>query len=1210
MSAGGWTELVARDAEARRLAQTEFTRPIVLEAGAGTGKTATLVARIVAWLLGPGWERACAELVAERPHPAPDAEAVAVRALAGVVAITFTEAAAGEMAQRVGQTLTAVAAGGHRDWLLPAALAAASGEAPLRAQALAGCLDRLVVSTIHAYCRRLLAAHPFEAGLHPSFAVDAEGAAVEQVVREVVGEAAKGALGPKPDPDWLELAVAGHGPAELAGCVEVLVDAGLPPEVLDGEPLFPEWRHGAVAELARSAEALAQAAAGLERGTRVEVALAVAEAVRVTGDLARAGAGDSLESLDHLCEELRQVWDERLRERLADWAGAKLKASEEKAVGEAAAALVEAAAALHAQVALLTELQPMALARARRVVRPLLAAARQRLRARGWVTFGELLRRARDLVRSEPEVGARWRQGVRQLLVDEFQDTDRLQCEMLAALVLEAPEGSRPGLFLVGDPKQSIYGWRNADLAAYHDFVSRVIDRAGGLRAELCVSFRSVPALLEAVETWVGPHLVERPGLQAGFQRLAPCPQNEGEDGFRQGRWAPVEIWISSAENEPGAAGGRGGGSREATELEATMLARDLAELHRGSGTPWSEAGVLVRTSGDLDLVLGALRDAGVPFVVERDRSYYQRREILDAAALVRTVVDPTDHVALVAWLRSPAVGVPDAAWLPLWRRGFPGLVTGFGEPAPATQAELSRLVDEVASILPADVPGLDRIAGWAESLKVALAGLAELRASFRRDPAARFVERLRETTLVEATAAARFLGRFRVANLQRFFRRLIAALGDGETDAHEVLRLLRRAVREGREEEEARPTTAIEDAVRVMTIHRAKGLDFGHVYLLQTHKQSQRTGAPPTAAWEGREGWEYRLLGAPTPGWRLAVEQQRQVAEAELVRTLYVAATRAKRRLVLAGRWPRPGAEAPPGSHLALLAAHGEPPEPGVGGTADTDAGRFVWLSRQPVPEAGETRHDVGNAQEQLDQARADGRRLAAARREAALRMARPFSVAASAEAHRALEALLAARSADDDEAPGGGPFHPRSTAPAVLIGSAVHWVLETIPLDRELADALAGRLEALAGWVRRQAPPDDAVAVLSGAHAVLASFAASPLAGRWEGIRRHVMGREVSLLLPPDGTDAVGFVAGQIDLLFRDPLDGRPVVVDFKTDEVGTPAEVAARASAYASQCATYARGVGAALGLPLTPRWELWFLRAGLAVTGEVPDGGVED
>lgn len=215
---------------------------------------------------------------------------------------------------------------------------------------------------------------------------------------------------------------------------------------------------------------------------------------------------------------------------------------------------------------------------------------------------------------------------------------------------------------------------------------------------------------------------------------------------------------------------------------------------------------------------------------------------------------------------------------------------------------------------------------------------------------------------------------------------------------------------------------------------------------------------------------------------------------------------------------------------------------------------------------------------------------------------MARPFSVAASAEAHRVLEALLAARRMDGEEGLPAATERAGSWAPATLVGAAVHWVLETLPLETELVEALTGRLEALAGWVRRQAPAAVAAAVLSEAHAVLAAFAASPLARRWEHVRAHVIGREIPLLLPPDGTDAVGFVSGQLDLLFRDPADGRPVVVDFKTDALGTDEDLAARASAYASQCATYARGVQAALGLPHTPRWELWFLRAGRVVASE--------
>jgi ATP-dependent exoDNAse (exonuclease V) beta subunit len=160
------------DGEARSLAQREYTRPLVLEAGAGTGKTATLVARVVVWCLGPGWERAANEL-ATRPERERTPERVAARVLRGVVAITFTEAAAAEMALRVERALAGVEDGelvvGLDESVLPA------GEHRVqRAAWLRDVLDQLPVQTIHAYARRLLTAHPFEAGLHPSLEVDAE----------------------------------------------------------------------------------------------------------------------------------------------------------------------------------------------------------------------------------------------------------------------------------------------------------------------------------------------------------------------------------------------------------------------------------------------------------------------------------------------------------------------------------------------------------------------------------------------------------------------------------------------------------------------------------------------------------------------------------------------------------------------------------------------------------------------------------------------------------------------------------------------------------------------------------------------------------------------------------------------------------------------------------------------------------------------------
>ena len=133
-----------------------------------------------------------------------------------------------------------------------------------------------------------------------------------------------------------------------------------------------------------------------------------------------------------------------------------------------------------------------------------------------------------------------------------------------------------------------------------------------------------------------------------------------------------------------------------ATELEAQALARDIRSLHEDHGVAWKGIGVLLRGRSDLEVYLGALRAADVPYAVEGDRSYYQRREVIEAAALVRSVLDSNDHLALLALLRSAAVGVPDVALIPLWTRGLASRIGALSEPSPelleALRAELAEM--------------------------------------------------------------------------------------------------------------------------------------------------------------------------------------------------------------------------------------------------------------------------------------------------------------------------------------------------------------------------------------------------------------------------------------------------------------------------------------------------------------------------------------
>jgi ATP-dependent exoDNAse (exonuclease V) beta subunit len=329
-----------------------------------------------------------------------------------------------------------------------------------------------------------------------------------------------------------------------------------------------------------------------------------------------------------------------------------------------------------------------------------------------------------------------------------------------------------------------------------------------------------------------------------------------------------VEYWVSWAPGEEDPDAFAQPSAQAAAELEAGALAADILDLHR-SGVPWREFGVLLRSTSDLDVYLQAFRDAGVPYLVERDRSYYRRREVIEASALVRAVLDPGDHLALVTVMRSSVVGVPDAAFIPLWTRSFPDRVSEIAGEGAARLPALRALVLEVAVALPEDVPGIERIRGWEHNLVAFLEHLARLRLSFETEPAAVFVESLRTLTLFEASEAARVLGRYRVANLDRFFRTLLEAM-EADSDPHAVLRALRTAVSEVREAEEGRPLAAAEDAVRVMTIHKAKGLDFTHAYLMQTQKRSRGDSRARIDAAEVGGRFEYVLFGAATPGWHM----------------------------------------------------------------------------------------------------------------------------------------------------------------------------------------------------------------------------------------------------------------------------------------------------------------------------------------------------
>ncbi len=1193
---------IAADADARLRAQSVFDEPVVVEAGAGTGKTNILVARIVVWSLSQGWERAAERLAADAKAGPPPDEKIAAEVLGRVAAITFTDAAAAEMALRTGETLARIADGdepiGVAQELLPPDLELRCA----RSRMLIGALDHLVVRTIHAFCRGLLAQYPLEAKLHPGFQVDADELVQAEVVREVIESAAVRAYTQPPDPDWVALAVDGYGPDRIETAVAQLVAAGASPDALADDPFSPDRVAAYVAELDGALVAFESEDGGRLAGAkRVKTAVATVEAIGRTRARIGEGVEASLAGLSRFFDEAGAYWSDAASKRIGEWAKGKFAKGEAKALDEETEAVSRRAGELASPLARLRDLDPERLQRALRVIQPLLVEVFEQMRRRGAASYDSLLRGARDLLVANPGVARRVRGDLDQLLVDEFQDTDPLQCDLIRCIARDGDSEERPGLFLVGDPKQSIYGWRRADLGAYDAFTHEVLgDREPD---RLSRNFRSLPEVLDEVERAIEPVMERESGMQPEFQRLfANRLKPEGDS-------RSVEYWVtwrwsaeSGAPEFPNAS--------EAARQEAAAIANDLAERKQRGDLEWSDVGILFRSTGDLDVYLQALRAANIPYAVERDRGYYRRREIIDASALVRCVIDPNDQLALLAMLRSATVGLPDVALLPLWRRGFPRRVAELHDAESAEWGEIDALIAAACADLPEGVPAAAQLADWDVSLRGALRRLAVLRASFVEDVADVFVEKLRRLSLLESTEAARYLGAYRVANLDRFFRDLV---GELETlgDSSALLRRLRREVAEQADAEEARPG-GFANAVRVMTIHKAKGLQFKHTYLVQLHKESRGRGrADEKAELERVDGRsEYLLFGAQSLGFHAIAAQRARVEAAERVRSLYVAMTRAEDRLVLLGNCseapvPKPVASAK--SHLDLLASR-TPEGPDLpGAMSDAVASgegdgcehsgalwRFpgLWPSRTPESERATQGSELPPPRVLREEAEALRERCALATE----RAGRPWSSAPSADSHAEAREEQAARrfAGTANEAREGARIGTRSAAKAA--GTVVHRILEEFDLSADVAIELARQRERLPELALALAGPGDGAGTIAIAEEVLDALARGALLTRLAALGDHVVAREFPVLLPPTGTaGALGFSAGSIDLCYRDSETGEWVVVDYKTDRVESDADIAERIERYTEQGRAYQRSLRDALGLEAAPRFELWFLRA---------------
>ncbi|MCL4299574.1 MAG: UvrD-helicase domain-containing protein [Anaerolineae bacterium] len=604
---------------------------VVVTAGAGAGKTRTLVARYLALLSE------------EMP-------------LRSIVAITFTQKAAREMRNRIREAL--------QQYVTQPDLAEA--ERAVWQQRYSE-LDAARISTIHSLCTDLLRAHPAEAGLDPNFIVLDEGQAglqQQQVLAEAMIRAAESPylvplfelLGERGLADTLAKLLAqrleartcfAHLPADLLSVWGQTLTARQEQVLarLRGEPAWQESvaclaENTAVAETDKLEEQRRLAAQALARavGSLAEQVVALAELDRINlqgGSAKNWPDGKAqVELVKDALRCLRSMWRDQ----------ASLLTLTLTPLDEQMAAIIPA----------LQDLFNFMDGR--------YAALKEELEA---LDFDDLEDRALSLLQNFPGVQERWQQTVQALLVDEFQDTNSRQRDLLKLL-----NGAGGKLFIVGDAKQSIYRFRGADVTVFRQ-ERQLIAQNGGTPLTLATSYRAHRDLLEGLNDLLRPVLgteenSDRPWLEP-FARLEPHREQPGA-GFTTPH---IELHLT--------VGRKGDGALKRTAEAVVgrlveLVENDQVEVGVGPKArplTYGDITILCRASTSFGPYEDALEAAGVPFLTVAGRGFYNRPEIRDLLNALQALADPSDDLALAGLLRSPALALSDAALYRL-RRSCP----------------------------------------------------------------------------------------------------------------------------------------------------------------------------------------------------------------------------------------------------------------------------------------------------------------------------------------------------------------------------------------------------------------------------------------------------------------------------------------------------------------------------------------------------------
>jgi ATP-dependent helicase/nuclease subunit A len=986
-----------------------------------------------------------------------------------ILAITFTEKAAGNLRQKLAQAF--------------------HSQAETRAR-----LERAWVSTVHGFCSRLLRENAVFAGVDPQFYV-AEERESWRWQHEAISDAVAELFSEQPAP--VRALIRGLSSAEfeeaLLSAYDAMRCAG---QTIQHAAALAPPNGVSQQDIAETLRALRNdPLPGWSASQREQRGIIVEDAQRIRD---AAGPLEALRAIEDYSGNLRKCKQGTLAYNLAS----RLR----KQIDELPYSLV-------------SELYRRERETLLEIFRRFDTLYRERKRKAGALDFADLEEAAVRLLEESAETRARLQAQFDHILMDEFQDTNGQQSRLLDLI------RRTDRFYAVGDINQSIFGFRHAEPEVFRKYRGEV-EREGKRLIELVENFRSRAEILRAVESVA----FEAGGIEA---RTLVAGRK-----FDEQRPVCVEVLCAAA-----------------LEQEAQWVRQRILELHAvAPGFAFREMAVLVRNTEVLSAFSNAFDAAGIPYVISRGRGFYEAREVKDLVHLLRAIANPFDEISLAAVLRSPLVHASDEALLALKAHGesiSQGLKRLQAERGPYGHGPVTELSEPDPKGTPPGgaVPTRPLLGLGAEDCEK-LTRFRERLSEWRRRRESVSWDRLLLAALddcgYECASGARGW-----ANADKFLAQARAASAKMSLDEFvEQLALMRS---DNLRERDAPPEDSA-DAVSVMTVHSAKGLEFPVVFVAALHKGIENS--PPVVAFSREYGlgarWRNPASGKEKDDLcqHAIREERRRREEEESNRLLYVAMTRAEQHLVLSfsgaarKNWAlriadrlqldlgQPREEiltraAPDGSEWKLrLVVADQVPELSIASAAGPPAANGVaWIAAPPVDEQQEANATVSE-------------------------------VTAFARCPRS---YYLGHYLGFEGRPRG--LQENGALSAAELGTMVHALLAGAPAPEADPQALA-----LAAVARQ-----------------------SPLGRR--AARASRVEREFDFLMAVEGL----VVRGQIDLWFEE--GGELVLADYKTDAV-TAVEAHQRAQDYAVQLRLYALALERLTGRAPDRGW-LHFLRPNTAI-----------